>query len=250
MLKSLWKACPWTLVLAIGMGLLNLGLIAPGVSFLNELPEQLEYDRLQIATGEIGRGLSGQLVHWSWQHALLDVGAFVAVGWLYERRFRENFARRGGSSRLVYPAALLVGALAVAAALWIREPELIRYRGFSGINSAQFAAVLVLELGEALRDRRRLLWVAPAAGLFAWKVVSECLTGQMFFGTEALGDIGLPMPTAHAAGSLAGALCVLGLYAAFKPERGWAGWFATLDRAARRQRSATAGSNPGLSVCR
>ena len=35
------------------------------------------------------------------------------------------------------------------------------------------------------------------------KIIYECGTGQMFFGTESLGDIGQPVPLAHGIGVLA-----------------------------------------------
>lgn len=191
--RSICK-CPVTLGLTALMILLNWGLSEMAPELMQKIPALLEYDRTAIADGEIWRLISGNLVHWSVEHACLDVGAFAIVGWMFERRLRG-----------IYAPLLIASGLCVGLALWLGEPQLERYRGFSGVNSAQFAAVVLVELRTAWRTPRRWLWVAPAAGIFLVKIVSECATGTMFFGTESLGDIGMPVPMSHAAGALSGA---------------------------------------------
>lgn len=186
--------CPVTLGLTALMILLNWGLIETAPELLRKLPPLLEYDRTAFAAGEVWRLVTGNLVHWSVEHACLDVGAFAIVGWMFERRLRG-----------IYAPLLIASGLCVGLTLWLGEPQLERYRGFSGVNSAQFAAVVIVELLTAWRTPRRWLWVAPAAGIFLVKIVSECATGTMFFGTESLGDIGIPVPMSHAAGALSGA---------------------------------------------
>ncbi len=44
--------------------------------------------------------------------------------------------------------------------------------------------------------------------IFSLKIVWELSTGQMFFGTESLGNIGIPVPVSHAAGTLAALVCM------------------------------------------
>ena len=75
----------------------------------------------------------------------------------------------------------------------------IAHVGELGLDGVEVAGLH----GHAARDVRRWLWVAPAAAVFLLKIVSECATGQMFFGTESLGNIGDPVPLAHAAGTAA-----------------------------------------------
>jgi rhomboid family GlyGly-CTERM serine protease len=187
-----------TLVLALVMAFVNLGLIANAPNWLRQIPEFLEYDAARIESGQLWRLLTGNLVHWSIEHALLDVGAFVAVGLMYERRLRA-----------IYPALLLTSGIAVSLALYGFQPEMNFYRGFSGINSAQFAAVVAIEIAAACRDPKRWWWVAPAAGIFAIKILSECVTGQLFFDTASLGEIGQPVPLAHGMGAACGVATVL-----------------------------------------
>ena len=62
---------------------------------------------------------------------------------------------------------------------------------------------LIAEFQLARTERHRWLWLAPTLGIFMLKILSETVTGQMFFGTESLGNIGLPTPLAHAAGAIA-----------------------------------------------
>jgi hypothetical protein len=87
-------------------------------------------------------------------------------------------------------------------------PEMQTYRGLSGVASGQFAAALCAEATLARRDRSRWLWLAPVAAVFAAKILFEIGTGQMFFATQSLGNIGVPVPLSHAAG-IAGALGLL-----------------------------------------
>lgn len=216
-LTRVLQACPWTLAITSLLVMANFGLIV-GVSVEKaSLADWLEFDRQQILAGEWWRLVTGHLVHWSAAHAALDIGAFLLVGLCYERRI-QNTAMKPHNvlhSQLVqkpvaiYPALLLVGAGVVSLAMLLFDVELERYRGFSGLNSAQFAAVLVAEWRAARRHLRQLAPVAIATAIFATKIVAECLTGELFFGTSALGDLGDPVPLAHAAGSLWGVGCLL-----------------------------------------
>lgn len=193
-LKPWWKECPWTLGLAAVMAVANLGLLDNAPAILTQLVETLQFDRHAILDGQLWRLLTGNVVHWSVEHFLLDVGAFLAVGLLYER----HLGRR-------YPWILLASAVAVGGGVLVFAPEMATYRGLSGVDSGQFAAALAVECWLAVREPRRWTWVAPAAAIFAVKILYECGSGQMFFGTESLGDVGVPLPVAHAAGTLAAA---------------------------------------------
>ena len=104
---------------------------------------------------------------------------------------------------------MLLAGLAVGGGMLLFLPQMSLYRGLSGVDSGQFAAAVCAEVCLARRDVRRWLWIAPAAALFLLKIVSECATGQMFFGTESLGDIGDPVPLAHAAGTVAAVVFLL-----------------------------------------
>jgi rhomboid family GlyGly-CTERM serine protease len=187
-----WQDRTWTLGLCAAMAGMNLGLLPHAAAPARALLDWLQFDRAAILHGEIWRLLTGNLVHWSPEHFLLDVGAFLVIGLMYEPAQRRQ-----------YPWLLLVAALSVGLGVLILLPEMSMYRGLSGADSGQFVLALTVEFQLARNERRRWLWLAPTLGVFTLKILSETVTGQMFFGTESLGNIGLPTPLAHAAGATA-----------------------------------------------
>ena len=194
-----WNACPWTLATVALLTAANLGLLAGDGSLARTLPAVLEFDRQAIHRGELWRLVTGNFVHWSAEHFLLDAGAFAVVGFLYERHVRQ------------YPCVLLACALAVGFGVFALLPDMATYRGLSGVDSGQFAAALWAETGLARIERRRWLWLAPVFAVFCTKVLWEMVSGQMFFGTESLGNIGSPVALAHAAGIAAAVILLAGL---------------------------------------
>jgi rhomboid family GlyGly-CTERM serine protease len=194
---SWWHENRWTLGIVVALCVANAGLLCGAPAFARTLVGLLEYDRGAILHGQWWRLVTGNLVHWSPEHFLLDAGAFLFVGVLYERHLRP-----------AYPWLLLASALAVGCGAMVLLPEMQTYRGLSGVASGQFAAALCAEATLARRDRSRWLWLAPVAAVFAAKILFEIGTGQMFFATQSLGNIGVPVPLSHAAG-IAGALGLL-----------------------------------------
>jgi rhomboid family GlyGly-CTERM serine protease len=204
--KPWWNECRWTLGLCAVMTLLNLGLFTQAPPILRSLVDVLQFDRQAILDGQIWRLLTGNLVHWSVEHFLLDVGAFAIVGVLYERHLRPH-----------YPWMLLASGLAVGCGVLVLMPQMAIYRGLSGVDSGQFAAALCVEVGLAVSQRRRWLWAGPAAVIFFTKILYEATSGQLFFGTEALGSIGLPTPLAHIAGAVVGICLTVSLLFLLRP---------------------------------
>lgn len=186
-----YTTCPWTLGISTVMLLLNLGLFFWLQSAENVL-NWLQYDRSAIVEGQLWRLVTGNLVHWSAEHFLLDVAVFLLIGCLYERSLGNSYLW------ILFLTGLVVGASAL-----IFLPQMATYRGLSGVDSGLFAAVLCLECVEAVRDRRHWLFLLPVVSVFALKLVYESATGQMFFGTESLGDLGQPVPLAHTSGAFA-----------------------------------------------
>ncbi len=173
---------PWV-TLAVAGGLLVLhGLLGPA-------PEALLYDRAANGAGEYWRLLSGHLVHVNGSHLAWNLAAFVVLGWLAESAI--------GLTGLRYLAVLLFGVLAIDVWLVWGLPELSRYCGFSGVLNALMAATIVVA---GRRTRGSLPWLI-AAGALA-KIALEANTGVGLF-VETPWP---PVPTAHAAGFLAGLL--------------------------------------------
>ena len=184
-----WYGRQWTIGFCLAILVANLGLFHWSTERSQQLIKSLQYDRSAILTGEVWRLVTGNMVHWSSEHFALDVGVFLVVGCLYEPIIRR-----------AYPWLMLATASTVGVVLFLFQPELATYRGLSGVDSGQFAVALGIESLLAWQQRRRWLWVGPAAAVFVLKIFYECGTGQLFFGTESLGDIGWPVPLSHAAG--------------------------------------------------
>jgi rhomboid family GlyGly-CTERM serine protease len=187
-----YYACTWTLSLCGVMGLVNLGLFPHTPAAARLLLDLLQFDRAAILHGQVWRLLTGNLVHWSIEHFLLDVSAFAVVGLMYERALRPR-----------YFWLLLTVALSVSLGMLVLLPDTRIYRGLSGVDSGQFVLALAVELQLVRQDRSRWLWLAPALAIFTLKMLSETATGHMFFGTESLGNIGQPTPLAHVLGAAA-----------------------------------------------
>ena len=203
-----WRSCRWTIGLTCLMLVLNWGHLAESPAAAGRLLNWLQFDRDAIMAGEFWRVVTGNLVHWSREHFWLDVGAFLIIGLLYE----PKFGRR-------YPWLLLSSAAAVGISLFVFQPDLHTYRGLSGVDSGQFAGAVAIECLAAMKERRRWIWVAPAATIFCGKIGYEALSGRLFFGTESLGNIGQPVPLAHVAGVLATGAYLAVLTARNSPSR-------------------------------
>jgi len=164
------------------------------------LATALQYDRGAVAAGEGWRLLSSHWVHWSPDHLLWDLGAFLGLGALCELRDRRS-----------YLVCLLVSVFAIGLGVHWFQPQLSLYRGLSGLDSA----LLVLLAVSLLMKRRGAGTIAQVAiarsgpalalVLFAAKVVFELNSGgAVFVKAEGL-DI-VVVPLAHVLGGLVGVL--------------------------------------------
>jgi len=201
----------WTAGLVAVMTLTNLGLWLAEPIWHSAL-ELMQFDRDAILSGEVWRLVTGNLVHWSAEHFMLDIAAFAILGWLYEPPIRRYFESSHCELRQLcsMPALILVMSCSVGLAVLFLQPEMLTYRGLSGIDSGLFAAALIIEIREAKLDPARWWFVLPALVVFIVKLVFEVVTGGLFFGTDSLGDLGQPVPLAH----LIGAVSATGFLAA------------------------------------
>jgi len=155
----------WTVCLAAVITLMNVGLFVGGPA-ADMLP-RLELDPRAVLAGQPWRVMTANFVHWGREHFLLDVGAFLTLGWLSEPYFRRS-----------YPLLLLCVALGVGlSGMWFLEDR-TNLRGLSGVNSGQFAALLWIEIGLAIRERRRWIWAAPATAFFLVWIGHGAMTGR------------------------------------------------------------------------
>jgi rhomboid family GlyGly-CTERM serine protease len=172
--------------------LVSLGVVAAAtVAFA--CPELLELSRAGIVRGELFRLWTGHLAHYSLYHFAVDAGTLLLLGFLY-----EPLVGRARWGLLLAAAAPLIGV-----SFLLFEPPLSVYRGLSGLDCAAFAVAVGAEA------RRRPLLAAGLGLVFALKIAWEQANGGFLFPTAGLGDMGLPVLSAHSAGALAGFVAAL-----------------------------------------
>jgi rhomboid family GlyGly-CTERM serine protease len=153
--------------------------------------DTLEYDRTRVAAGEIWRLVTGQLVHWTPRMAAIDIGMLLGLGiWLEVR----------GDRRLVAWALALGGALTVFA-VHVLSPDLLVYRGSSGLASALFVLAAV-RVASSTDPITRNLAIAAIA-LFLAKAAFESLAAQTLFAGPLPPGVRV-VPLVHLLGGLGG----------------------------------------------
>jgi len=153
---------------------------------LGAAPQDWVFDRAAIAGGEWWRLLTGHWVHSGPDHAVWDIGAFLLLGFLFEKTL---------GNRLLL--VLLLGSVGIDAWIWWGEPSLGYYCGLSGILNT-FMAV---GLAQLWREMRHPLIPLVALG-FAVKVIMELAGGQMLLTSTAWPGV----PSVHVVGTICGML--------------------------------------------
>jgi rhomboid family GlyGly-CTERM serine protease len=158
--------------------------------------EALQYDRRQAGPGgEFWRLLTCHWTHWSVDHLLWNTVTFAVLGLCCA-------ARQAPASL----SCLGISAVAIPLALHLGCPQLVTYRGLSGLDSALFVflALHLLDEGRRERDGVRALTACAGLGLYLAKTACECWTGTALFVSDAGGMA--PVPLAHAVGAAAGVI--------------------------------------------
>ncbi len=167
---------------------------APGALLL------LQYRREAILQGEAWRLLTAHVVHAGTTHLMWDVGALVAIGFLFEQVLRHRFW-----------IVLWVSSMVVGGGLLVFEPQLTAYCGLSGVLNGLWVAGAILSA--RAEDRAGRVWVARLcrAGLLALvaKIAFETATGSSLFNDET-SLAAIPVPRAHLLGALGGVVAVYG----------------------------------------
>lgn len=94
----------------------------------------LEFSRTAITQGEYGRIFTGNFVHYGFAHLIMNLAAFILVGFSLLRDFSVKN----------YVALFIVCALFVGWGILLRNPDLFFYRGLSGILHGLIVAGLLL----------------------------------------------------------------------------------------------------------
>lgn len=114
----------------------------------------LALDQEAVRNGELWRLWTAHLVHFSRQHALIDVLVFVIVGVVVEATI----------SRRWVAWAIMAIAPTISLGLFVWSPDLMHYRGMSGLATAMtvMAMIVVARIKPSSRPLLLLLTVAMA----------------------------------------------------------------------------------------
>jgi rhomboid family GlyGly-CTERM serine protease len=183
---------------------LTLSLAASVIALVPSAQHQLEFDRYAAAAGQWWRVMTGHFVHCNGEHLFWDLGVFLVLGGLCEWRGRRRYLR-----------VLLAAGLVIPLAIWGFLPDLPRYRGLSGLDTALFTLLPVDLLRERWREGDRYFAAATILLLIglAAKLSFEFATGSTLFVSASSPDYE-PVPLAHLTGAAIGlaALCTPGTH--------------------------------------
>lgn len=172
---------------------ISLGVLAFILFLSKENSGFLQYDRTAIAKGEIWRLLTSHWIHWSFEHFLWCTITFLCLGAIC-----EHFSRKG------YVAVLCISSLLIPLALWGAAPEMVIYRGLSGLASGLFVfgAIMLMKKMHEERNPSGFFLVAFSVAAFIGKILFEYINDAALFVNR--GDLFVPVPLAHLVGGAVG----------------------------------------------
>jgi rhomboid family GlyGly-CTERM serine protease len=171
---------------------LRVALVAIMFAIVPGLSEVMQYDRSAIAAGQWWRLVTGHFSHWSCDHLFWDLLMFLTVGVII-------------SNWRVWLSAVIGSLAAISLVLWTRFPDLLTYRGLSGIDTALFTVVVLGLLRSAWMRRdwaMAAIASACAVGLAA-KLAYESITGHCLFVDDSQAGF-VPVVAAHVTGAMVG----------------------------------------------
>jgi rhomboid family GlyGly-CTERM serine protease len=169
------------------------GMVVVSIQMSQTTQALLEFDRHAVAAGQWWRIVTGNLVHYSWVHLVVDFGAFAIPCWLGRRRLRS----------LTWTA--LLSACAVGAGVYLWADSVITYRGLSGVNFAVLGYLLTI-LAREDRGWMAAVWVSLLL-LRSSKAVLQMVTGASLIPTflpDGVAVVGVAHVVGHIVGVTAG----------------------------------------------
>lgn len=180
-------AVPW-----VSSGLLSLAVL----SWIIGAGDWLEYDLGAIGQGEYWRLVTGHFTHLTMDHLFWDGLMFLFLGIYLESRNRRAFI-----------GCVVVSGLLIGVSLPLLRPDMMIYRGLSGIDTALFVLLAMGLMLKATRANQSTVLMLTQTGLAAGgsKIAFEYLTGQTLFAGGGL----TPVPVAHLVGALVGGVIAM-----------------------------------------
>ena len=185
----------------VGTTGLTWGVVAVGlaVAAAPGLAGWLEYDRALLGAGQVWRVLTGHLSHYSGSHLLWNLLGFAVLGAICERAQPRGFIW-----------ALALSLVLIPLGLWWGAPELVAYRGLSGVTSALFGLAAAHLVRQQVRDGRPgQAWLSAACGVgFVGALAHTWLGGETLL-ISGYGHEVAPVPLSHAIGLVVGVALAL-----------------------------------------
>jgi rhomboid family GlyGly-CTERM serine protease len=128
--------------------------------------EALRYERDAILAGQVWRLLTAPLVHLTWSHALMNIGALIIIWGLFGQVF--------SSRAWVY--ITLGCALGISAGLLVLNPGISWYVGLSGILHGYFASGAIAE--RQTYKRTSMVMLLLVCGKLLWEQIFGPLPGS------------------------------------------------------------------------
>lgn len=178
---------------------LTLALFAIAVYLLPGLGEHLALRRSAVLDGAWWQLFTGHLSHFGSSHLGWDVFAFLVLGTLAERQNRHQWL-----------ITILGGAVLISISVLCMAPQILEYRGLSGIDSALFTLVgiCLLRTHAARSDWWPFSGLALLMAAFIAKIAFELATGAALF-VQDMGPGITPVALAHVVGGGWGAAVAL-----------------------------------------
>ena len=177
----------------------SVGLIALLLALFPAMGELLQYERTAIIGGQVWRLVTCYLVHWNVDHLCWDWLMFVVLGAICEMRNRGQM--RG---------CLVAAVAAVSMVVFWKFPEIVSYRGLSGLDTALFTLLATDLFCEAKRHGNKIQAIAMGGCLlsFVAKTIFEVTTGRTLFVDQEAAEFVI-LVFDHLAGAVVGFIAAL-----------------------------------------
>ncbi len=168
-----------------------IALISIIAGLIPEVTKIYQYDRNGILNGEIWRIITGNFVHWTSEHLIWDLLVFISLSLL---ACRLNAKR--------YILCMIFISVGIFLCLITFLPEIIYYRGLSGIDSGLFTLILISIYFESKDNKLKCAGITGII-LFGGKTIYEIIMLDTLF-VSSMSEGVIPLPQAHLIGGIIG----------------------------------------------
>ncbi len=174
------------------VGITGITVILSSVPSLSEI---FQYDRAAISNGEIWRIFTCHFTHCSINHLAWDLIALILL-YIFCNQLKIK------QSAL----CIALSAILIPISIFVLEPELIYYRGLSGIDSALYIFLIcnLVQLTIKIDDKSGTFCLILFIIGFIGKICYELSTHQTLFVKPTIDSNMITVPIAHISGAFVG----------------------------------------------